>query len=79
MAASVPLLVGQALEHGSLQGLGYGKSITVEGKRRITIRVQCDIFAAVHSRGDVQLYYPELAPAINAEVDSWRAARRARA
>lgn len=75
MAATVEQLVDQALEHGSLYNLGHGRTITVDGKRRLLIRVQCDIFGSVHSRGHVTLYYPELAPAIDSAVDAWRAAR----
>lgn len=78
MAASIEQLVDQALEHGSLFNLGHGRTITVEGKRRLLIRVQCDIFGSVHSRGDVRLFYPELAPAIDAAVDAWRKARLVR-
>jgi hypothetical protein len=73
MAMAIAELVDQALEHGSLFNLGHGRTITVEGKRRGLIRVQCDIFGSVMSRGDVQLNYPELAPAIDAAVDAWRA------
>lgn len=76
MSKSVEELVDQALEHGSLFSLGHGKTITVDGRRRVLIRVQCDIFASTMSRGDVVLYYPELAPAIDAAVDAWRAARK---
>lgn len=76
--AELVQLVDQALEHGSLYNLGYGRTITVAGKRRLLIRVQCDVFASVHGRGQVSLYYPELAPAIDAAVDAWRAARPGR-
>ena len=75
MAVTVEQIVDQALEHGSLFNLGYGRTLTLEGKRRLLIRVQCDIFASVHGRGQVNLFYPELAPAIDVAVDGWRAAR----
>jgi hypothetical protein len=74
MAVEISTLVDQALEHGSLYGLGYGRTITVAGKRRLLIRVQCDIFGRVHSRGAATPYYPDLLEAIDPAVDAWRAA-----
>lgn len=74
-AVTIEQLVDQALTHGSLFKLGYGKTITVAGKRRLLVRLQVEIFGRVHGlSGESSYYYPDLVPAIDAAVDAWRAA-----
>lgn len=68
-------LVPLCLEHGSLHGAGYGKTITVAGRRRWTIRVTSDICGALWTGTSSDPCYPDLAPAIAEAIAAWRAAR----
>jgi len=64
---TVAEIVAQALRDGSLYGERPGtasKTLTVEGRRRIRIRLQADIFGALYSPEDVTPFYPDLRPAI---------------
>lgn len=75
-AVTIELLVDQALTHGSLYNLGYGRTITVAGKRRALIRLQVEIFGRLRDRGGSSYYYPDLVPAIDTSIDAWREANR---
>jgi hypothetical protein len=77
----VYVVVNDALTYGSLlhRDAGYGRSLTLGGKRRITIRVQADVFRAFYSPETGPPYYPDLQPAIRAAVDAWRETRHATA
>lgn len=77
MAAQIETLVRDALANGSLIGRGYGKTITVAGKRRYTIRVQSDIFRVVQNDYPDWFYYPDLVSEITEAVAWWRAQRKA--
>lgn len=66
-------IVADALEHGSLLGRGsYGKTLTIDGRRYVTIRVQLDIFGALYGPDAITPYYPALRPAIAESIASIR-------
>lgn len=72
LAERVQELVDDALAHGGLVGHGYGRTLTLDGRRRLTIRVQVDIFDAVYGRQMGWSYYPDLAGLIDDAVARWR-------
>jgi hypothetical protein len=76
MATTLGRIVDDALTHGTLVGCGYGKTLTLEGKRRYTIRVQCDVFRALYTTPPDEpstFFYPDLASRVIDYVASWRA------
>lgn len=61
------------LEGGSFIGAGLGKTVTVAGKRRHSIRLASDTFNVLY--GEPPIYYPELEPELTAAVADFRARR----
>lgn len=71
MTTTVAQLVAEAMEHGSLFAAGRGRTVTVAGRRRYTIRLQNDIYGAHYGIGIH--YYPDLAEQINRALTDWKA------
>lgn len=68
LEAKVRELVSCVWQRGSLQGQGYGRTMTLDGRRRVTIRVQVDICDAIMGRQMGWSYYPDLTGLIDDAV-----------
>lgn len=67
MSVSVTDIVAQAMRDGSLYGARpatASRTLTVNGKRRVRIRLQADVFGALYAPEDVTPFYPDLRAAI---------------
>lgn len=72
LQAKVRELVEYVVEHGSLQGGRYGRTMTLDGRRRYTVRVQVDVVDALLGHPSGWSYYPDLAWLIDDAVAAVR-------
>lgn len=71
----VGAIVDECLDGHGLVGRGRGRTMTVGGRRRYTIRVQSDIYGKLWTNTGGDPYYPDLEAAIVAAIAAWRAAQ----
>lgn len=69
-------LVDDCCDRGHLPAATWGKTMTLDGRRRYTIRLQVDIVSSAFFRSSRDhVYYPDLTGLIDQAVDEWRASR----